>query len=332
MQIGVSDTVGPGRQIRAQAEATARHDYDAFWTQELVDTKDGLTTAAAIAAMDLDLDIVVGLPSPYVRHPALIATELRSVEDFSDGRVTGFVTGTNVPEVLRKLGEDLHRPIKTMSEAHDVIRALIRENRVDYDGEIFELTNWKLRSTFENDIPMFLAGMGPKMRELAAYKYDGLFLPFNTPIPFVEEVAATARDALVGFDRDPADFTIALNIPTVAVDEDADLSREDQIREVLEFTAWHCCSDHIQPLVAQAGIEYDIEALREAVRANDYDAMRAIVDDDFLETVAVVGTPEECRARYEAYVDAGLDYPVIYNYGKESVKLANVEALAPESF
>lgn len=334
MQIGVSDTVGPATEIRAQAELAAELNYEAFWTQELVDVKDGITTATALAVWDFDIDLRVGLPSPYTRHPAMIATEVASVVDYaSEGRVSSLSLGTSAPEVLGKLGEQLHRPVRTMSETADVLRALFDEGRCDYDGEILQLENWKLRSPVEADLDLILAGMGPKMQELATAKYDGLWLPFNATVPFVASVVEDAVERLeTRFDRDPGDFVFALNVPTAVVDEAAPATRDEQIRDVVEFTAWHCCSDHIQPLVERAGVEYDVDALRAAVRSNDYDAIRAIVDDAFLDVVAAVGSPEHVRDRYRAYVDAGIEYPVVYNYGDESVKLRNVEALAPAEF
>lgn len=334
MQIGVSDTVGPAEEIRAQAELAAELDYESFWTQELIDVKDGITTATALAVWDLDLDIRVGLPSPYTRHPAMIATEVASVVDYAaEGRVRSLSLGTSAPETLRKLGEELHRPVKTLSETCDVLRALLGDGRCDYAGEVLELSNWKLRAEPPGDLELILAGMGPKMQELATAKYDGLWLPFNTPVPFARSVVADARERLAErFDRDPDDFVFALNIPTAVVDEDADRPPEEQLRDVVEFTAWHCCSDHIRPLVRRAGVEYDIEALRDAVRSNEYEAIRSIIDDPFLDAVAAVGQPEHVRDRYREYVDAGIEYPVIYNYGDRSVKLRNVEALAPAAF
>lgn len=332
MNIAVSDTVGPAADIRNQAELAADLDYDAFWTQELIDTKDGITTATALGVWGFDIDIVVGLPSPYTRHPAMIATEVCSVADYADGRVTGLAVATSAPEVVRKLGEDFDRPIKRMSETHDILRALIQEGYCDYDGDIYTLDNWKLRADFPDDIPLYIAGMGPKMRELAAAKFDGLWLPFNATVPFVADVVDEGVDHLESFDRDPDEFLFALNIPTAVTSEDSTLSYDEQIEDCLVFTAWHCCSDHIKPLVERAGIDYDIEALREAVRANDYEAMRAIIHDDFLNTVAAVGPPEVVRDRYRDYVDAGIECPVIYNYGPEEVKLRNVRELAPAKF
>jgi len=332
MDIAVSDTVGPAAEIRTQAELAVEHEYDAFWTQELIDTKDGITTATALGAWDIDLDIVVGLPSPYTRHPAMIATEVCSVDDYADGRVRGLSVATSAPEVVQKLGQELDRPIKRMSETHDILRAIIRTGKCTYDGEIYTMDNWTLRSEFHGDIPLFLAGMGPKMRELAAAKFDGLWLPFNATVPFVREVVEEGRKQLRGFDRDPDSFLFSLNIPTAVVDENSDLSVVEQVEDVREFTAWHCCSDHIQPLVERAGVDYDIEALREAVRANDSAAIRSIVDREFLNVVAAVGSPERVRERYREYINAGVECPVIYNYGPEEVKLRNIRELAPAQF
>jgi alkanesulfonate monooxygenase SsuD/methylene tetrahydromethanopterin reductase-like flavin-dependent oxidoreductase (luciferase family) len=333
MHIGVSDTVGPADEIRDQAELAAALGYEAFWTQELIDVKDGITTATALAVWEYDLPIRVGLPSPYTRHPAMIATEVASVVDYAaEGAVRSLSLGTSAPEVLRKLGEKLDRPVRTMSETCDVLRAIMRDGRCDYQGEVLELTNWKLRADLP-ELELILAGMGPKMQELATAKFDGLWLPFNAPVPFCRSVVSDARERLSErFDRDPDDFVFALNIPTAVVDDSAPEDREAQLEAVVRFTAWHCCSDHIKPLVERAGVEYDIRDLRSAVRSGDYGAIRAIVDDEMLDAVAAVGSPEHVRDRYREYVEAGIEYPVVYNYGPASVKRRNVEALAPDAF
>jgi 5,10-methylenetetrahydromethanopterin reductase len=332
MQVAVSDTVGPAAEIRNQAELAAECGYDTFWTQELIDIKDGITTATALGAWGVDIDIVVGLPSPYTRHPAMIATEACSVDDYADGRVEGLAVATSAPEVVGKLGIDMDRPIKRLSETHDILRSIIETGGCTYDGEIYTLENWTLRSEFHDEIPLYVAGMGPKMQELAAAKFDGLWLPFNATVPFCAEVVDTGHDHLESFDRDPAEFLYALNIPTAIVDEDSGLSVDEQIEDVREFTAWHCCSEHIKPLVERAGVEYDIDALRTAVRENDSAAIRRIVDREFLDVVAAVGSPEHVRDRYREYVEAGIECTVIYNYGPEEVKLRNIRELAPERF
>jgi len=81
-----------------------------------------------------------------------------------------------------------------------------------------------------------------------------------------------------------------------------------------------------------AGIEYDIGALRTAVRKNDSKAMAEIIDKEFLDAVAAVGSPEHVRDRYREYMDTGIDCPVIYNYGPQEVKMRNVRELTPEKF
>jgi 5,10-methylenetetrahydromethanopterin reductase len=332
MQIAASDTVGSGSEIRAQAELAADLGYDSFWTQELIDIKDGFTTATALGAWDIDIDIVVGLPSPYTRHPAIIATVLSSIDDYADGRVDGLAMGTSAPEVIRKLNIDMDQPIKRLSEANDILRNLIETGECTYDGEIYQMNNWKLRAEFSDDIPLYVAGAGPVMQEMAAAKFDGLWLPFNATVPFIAEVVKNGHEHLEEFDRDLESFLYALNIPTAVVDEDSEMSVEEQKRDIREFTAWHCCSDHIKPLVERAGVDYDIEALRTAVRENDSEAMREIVNQEFLDVVAAVGSSEHVRDRYREYMDAGIDCPVIYNYGPQEVKMRNVRELAPEKF
>jgi len=125
--------------------------------------------------------------------------------------------------VVQKLGIDLDRPIKRLSETHDILRDIVRTGKCTYEGEIYSLENWKLRAEFQNDIPLYVAGMGPKMQELAAAKLDGLWLPFNVPVPFAADVVERGHDYPREFARDVESFLYALNGPTVVGDEDSEL-------------------------------------------------------------------------------------------------------------
>lgn len=328
---GICDIRGPGDEILDEAAIAAETDYGAFWAQENITFKDGITTSAALAASDIDIDIVMGYPSPYLRHPGLIATLLHSVEDYSGGQVSGLVLGTGIPEELDKLGRPVERPVKTMSETYDIIRGIIDDGRVSYDGDMFQVDNWTFRYDFQNDIPMYLAAIGPKMRELAAAKYEGVILPYNTTVDHARKVVSEMTEQLEEFGRDPDEFVFAVNILSAVTDEDSELSYEEQIGDIRQFTEFHFCSDYLKDVLAEySGIEYDIDALRNAMRSGDREAAREIVTEDILKQVSAVGPADHCRDLIAEFEDAGITDPIVFNLGPKEVKDRTTRELSPQ--
>jgi len=54
-----------------------------------------------------------------------------------------------------------------------------------------------------------------------------------------------------------------------------------------------------RPVLAHHGFEGQAEKIRAAWTARDWAAMSAAVTDEMLDTIAIAGTPEEVRSRYE---------------------------------
>ena len=63
-----------------------------------------------------------------------------------------------------------------------------------------------------------------------------------------------------------------------------------------------------------------VPAIVDAVAARDLDKAASLVPDEAVEAFAVAGTPLECAKSLEAYLEAGLQEPVIQVSGSEEEK------------
>ena len=72
--------------------------------------------------------------------------------------------------------------------------------------------------------------------------------------------------------------------------------------------------------IAASGIAIDQDAIVEAVAARDLDKAAGLVPDEAIDAFGVAGTPVECAAALQAYLDAGLDEPVIQVSGTDRNK------------
>ena len=70
--------------------------------------------------------------------------------------------------------------------------------------------------------------------------------------------------------------------------------------------------------------------MADAFAAGDRAGTAAAITDEFIDEITILGTPEQCRERLAAFVEAGVTTPVIAPLaGSREGVLQIVEALAP---
>lgn len=73
------------------------------------------------------------------RSPALLATSAMSLQDLSGGR-SRLGVGVSGPQVREGWeGVELRRPVQTTRETIDIVRLVSSGERLEYDGEIYQL-------------------------------------------------------------------------------------------------------------------------------------------------------------------------------------------------
>ena len=64
-------------------------------------------------------------------------------------------------------------------------------------------------------------------------------------------------------------------------------------------------------VMEEAGYAQELEAVREAWLAGDQQRAQQLVPADLIDRMSAVGTPEEVRARIQAYRDVGVTLPIV---------------------
>jgi probable F420-dependent oxidoreductase len=235
----------------------------------------------------------------FGRTPLVLAAEIRDLDELSGGRVTiGLGTGTKRMQ-QEWHGLDGEHPASRMEELVPLIRKLWRlhEGPIDFEGRFYRL---KVNPTAVVTPPLseepriFMAGVNPRMIEAAGAVGDGLVgHPLFTP----EYVAQVARPALAkGAQRSgrPEDVPIAGYI-TCSVGPHRDEARQ-QAKAIVAFNSTVKTYEVVHRL---HGFEEQAQAVREAWKSRDFAGMAAAVTDEMLDTIALAGTADEVRARFE---------------------------------
>ena len=151
--------------------------YDRCWVyDEGLATRDVYVTLTAIALATNRMEVGPGITNAYTRHPATTAATLASLDELSHGRAfLGVGAGGSL--TLGPLGVDRSKPLAAVRDLITMCRGLFSGGPVTSTSSVGSLTNASLGFS-RSDIPIWLAGRGPKMLALGGEVADGVMLDF----------------------------------------------------------------------------------------------------------------------------------------------------------
>ncbi|HEU5205229.1 MAG TPA: LLM class flavin-dependent oxidoreductase [Candidatus Limnocylindrales bacterium] len=177
------------------------------------------TELAAIAAVTSRVEFGPLVACTNFHNPALLAKQAATIDEISGGRfILGLGAGWNEPE-FRAFGLPFDHRVDRFEEAYAIIRGLLQDGAVDFDGRFYQARDCELlpRGPQPGGPPLLIGSNGPRMLRITmptAQAWNSWFSDFgNRPdgIGRLREVVDTAcRD--VG--RDPAEVarTVAVMV------------------------------------------------------------------------------------------------------------------------
>ena len=194
-----------------------------------------------------------------------------------------------------------------MREVADIVRQALTGEEVNFEGEIFRLSGAQLsRRPVRSDVPIYIAGTGPRVLELAGEIADGAFLMFPTENSLRTSLQHIG-DGAKRVNRDPGEVDIVAYVFTCVAAE-----RRVAIESCRRTIAYFGRLPHYSSLFARAGFPRETERLKDAWAQNDEArAMRAVTDEMVL-ALSATGTPDDIALRLDALLQAGLKQAVLF--------------------
>jgi probable F420-dependent oxidoreductase len=306
------------------------HGFEYGWTYDshvLWQESFPLLTLAAQATTRLKLGHCV--TNPGTREPTVLASGYATLHDISNGRMAmGIGRGDSA---RRYIGQ---QPVK-MAEFERrcrMIKDFMNGRPVEWNDKKLQLT-WVRPELPE--IPMWIAGYGPKALAVAGRVGDGVVIQLADPT-IIQWIMDTARKAAEEAGRDPAELKCIVSAPSHISDDIAD-SRE----QVRWFPAM--VSNHVMDLIERYGYESEIpKDLTEFVRARkfyDYDEHSRVgakhgefVTDEICDRFCVLGSAEQATEKLKELESIGVDQFNLYlmTEGQEEVLAAYGDSIIPE--
>lgn len=277
--------------------------YHSVFTTHLAG-RDSLTVLAAYANVTESIRIGTGVTPIYSRTPVAMAQQAATIDEISAGRLTLGIGVSHRVTVENWFGSEIRKPVTEMREYLSVVRAILAGEDPP-ESERFPTRFRFMGLEPRAELPIYVAGLSPRMLELAGELADGVILWLCNPgyirdvvVPHVREGRRKAGKSLDGFD-------IVAAVPTAVTDE------VDGARATLRADlAPYFLLPFYRKMIERSGYEADVKLFDEAMERGDSTAAMAI-SDGFLENLAAIGPADLAAAAVERYRDAGATSPCI---------------------
>lgn len=310
--------------------------YSVVWAAEAYGS-DTATVLSWIAAQTTQIDVGSAVFQIPARTPAMTAMTAATLDTLSGGRFR-LGLGVSGPQVSEGWhGVRFAKPLARTREYVDIVKLALARQKVKYDGEFFTLPlpdgpGKALTLTVHpvrEEIPFYLAAIGPKNLELAGELFDGWLAIFYSP-EFSNELKSSigAGRERVGKSLDGFDI-----VPTVPVSFGDDL--EQCAQPLRAYSALYIGGmgsrdkNFYNQLVTRMGYEQAAAEVQDLYLARKQPEAMAAVPLDFIDKTSLIGPPERVKERLHAYNDSGVTTLTVSTYaGDLQTRLDTVRKMA----
>jgi 5,10-methylenetetrahydromethanopterin reductase len=288
--------------------------FDRLGISDVVFWHDCFMLLGLVAQSTSRVELGPMVTNPYSRHPAVLAGIAATLHDVSNGRA---FMGIGVGAGLEAVGETYPRPVAHVRDAVTVMRALLRGETVNYQGETITVNDSRLQHVDPLNpahVPMSIGTRSPQMMRLAGEIADIALVGGRYLSP---SLAANYRTFIVEgaqrIGRDVASVEVAPRV-TLCVSSDGDLAR----RSVKRYVAHYIALIRPAELNERMGLDADWYARVDAALARstgwyfDHDRyddpeIFSLIADELVTSFAIVGTPDECKDLARGILDLGFN-------------------------
>ncbi len=287
--------------------------YDSVWAAEAYGS-DTATVLAWLAGQTSKIRLGAGIFQMPARSAAMTAMTAATIDQLSGGRMIIGI-GSSGPQVAEGWhGQRFAKQLQRTREYVAVVRMALARERVEFKGETLELPlpdgpGKALKLTIapvQEQIPIYLAAIGPKNTALAGEIADGwiptLFSPEHVSElrPLLQEGADRSGRSLDGFDIAPT--------VNVFVTDDLKAAR-DAMRPFIALYVGGMGSrkqNFYNNLVCRYGFEEQAKVIQDFYLEGKREEAMAAIPDALIDMVSLCGPKDVVRERLAIYRDAGV--------------------------
>ncbi len=302
-----------GMELAKYAESRG---FEAVWQAESRLVRDAIVPMAAFAAVTDKLKVGSGVINNWTRNIGLLAATFLTLDDLAPNRVICGI-GAWWDPLARNVGIERKKPLLAMRETVEVMRRLLRMERVTFHGEFHHVDGIELDVVHgrrePRNVPIMIGATGDAMMELTGEIADGAVLNYCVPpeynhnaLRLLEKGAKKAGRNWLDLDRP--------QLIVCSVDNDHAKALDGARGLLTQYLAQ-------QPHIAKAsGVGEDVVKQIQSILGwpatkEQIQAAKKFVPDDLVERITASGSPDAVRAKVQEYRNNGCTCPILYPLG-----------------
>jgi alkanesulfonate monooxygenase SsuD/methylene tetrahydromethanopterin reductase-like flavin-dependent oxidoreductase (luciferase family) len=198
---------------------------DELWVWEDCFLAGGISAGAIALSNSSRLAVGVGVAPVPMRNPALTAMEIATLARAFPGRVRVGV-GHGVQDWMAQIGAKVESPMTLMREHLTCITALLRGERVTYQGRYVHLDDVALDWPPPPGTELLAAGVGPKTLRLTGELASGTVITQCTTPDQLRAAVKQIRAGNATVDRRDPSSVVVYVLCTTGPDAEAQLAKE----------------------------------------------------------------------------------------------------------
>ncbi|MFZ1671568.1 MAG: LLM class flavin-dependent oxidoreductase, partial [Candidatus Nanopelagicales bacterium] len=240
------------------------------------------------------------------------------------------VSGPQVSEGWH--GVKFAKPLARTREYVEIVKLALSRQRVKYDGEFFTLPlpdgpGKALTLTVHpvrEEIPFYLAAIGPKNLELAGELFDGWLAIFYNP-EFSGELKANILTGREKVGKTMEGFDIVPTVPVVIGDDVNECAGPIRAYSALYIGGMGSREKNFyNQLVSRMGYEEAAAEIQDLYLSKRQVEAMAAVPLDFIDKTSLIGPRDRIKDRLHAYNDAGVTTLTVATYAADLEERLNV--------
>jgi 5,10-methylenetetrahydromethanopterin reductase len=283
--------------------------FDQIWVPDERFYRDFAVALTLAALNSRRVRIGSAVTDPYIRHPALTANLMASLDELSGGRVVIGV-GAGISG-FKEMGVVQEKPQLAIREMAALMRALWKGGEVAFEGKSTRFVGDGFDySPLRPEIPIWIAGRGPHVLQLAGEVADGVMVGALASAPTLGYAFEQVDRGLAKKGRSAASLSRAVWLHTAVSDDGA--AARDAVRTIVAGALISSL-----PVLGELGIDLPtglVEQLRTVTYGTHNPEMRRIAetfDDGLLRHLSCAGTPAEVRAQIDELSALGIQHLAI---------------------
>jgi probable F420-dependent oxidoreductase len=260
------------------------------------------------------LQLGTAIAIAFARSPMNLANLAYALQVISEGRFMLGLGSQVRPHIEKRFSMTWSHPARRMREIVQAIRAIFDawegRSELDFRGEFYRHT--LMIPAFNpgpnpfGPPPIFTAGFGPLMTAVAGEVADGFFAhPFTSRKALLENTLPALKHGLAKEGRRREDLNVICSTLVVTADDEDDFERVTlAARKQLAF--YGSTPAYRPTLDCHGWGELHLE-LNRMSKQGQWDEMTGLIDDEILETIAVVGPRRDIAGKLRARLDGIAD-------------------------